>query len=58
MRYLIALCLLCACSGPETRKDCEVGIYAHPRLPRPAGRIVVRCDGLERAIIDADKVTP
>lgn len=58
MRYLLTLCLLCGCGGVETRKDCEVGIYAHPSKPRPAGRILVRCDGLERATIDADKVTP
>ena len=56
MRWLVALCLLTACSAPERRKDCTVSIYDHPTKKRPAGRIVVRCDGLDRATIDAERV--
>ena len=56
MRLLLALCLLTACSAPERRKDCTVSIYDHPTKKRPAGRIVVRCDGLDRATIDAERV--
>lgn len=53
---LLLTCLLCACGAPERRANCTVAIYAHPTKKSPAGRIVVRCDGLDRATIDADHV--
>jgi len=45
------------CSGAmEQRKSCTIAIHDHPKLPRPAGRIKVRCDGVDRATIDAKRV--
>ena len=55
MRWLL-LCFLTACSATQTRESCDVTIYRHPSKPSPAGRIVVRCDGREQAVIDADQV--
>ena len=53
---LLALLLVAGCSAPEQRKTCTVAIHNHPTLPRPAGRIKVRCDGVDRATIDARRV--
>lgn len=54
MHRLLLLCLLLpACSGPEKRDNCTVTVEPHPSQPYPAGVIVVRCDGLERARIVA-----
>lgn len=53
--FLLALSLE-GCSAPEQRQTCTVAIHDHPTLPRPAGRIKVRCDGLDRATIDARRV--
>ena len=44
------------CGAAEQRKSCTVAIHNHPTLPRPAGRIKVRCDGKDRATIDARRV--
>jgi len=57
MRRVLLLCLLLpACAGVERRADCAVTVVDHPIKPRPAGRIIVRCDGVPRATIDADRV--
>jgi hypothetical protein len=55
MRLAVVALLLVGC-GAEQRQTCTVGIHNHPTLPRPAGRIKVRCDGLDRATIDARRV--
>ncbi len=52
----LAIALLLSSCGAEQRKACTVGIHDHPTLPRPAGRIKVRCDGVDRATIDARRV--
>ena len=52
----LAIALLLSSCGAEQRRDCTVGIHNHPTLPRPAGRIKVRCDGVDRATIDAKRV--
>jgi hypothetical protein len=52
---LIVLLLVAGC-GAEQRRACTVAIHNHPTLPRPAGRIKVRCDGVDRATIDAKRV--
>jgi uncharacterized lipoprotein YmbA len=52
---VVALLLVAGCSA-EQRTTCTVGIHNHPTLPRPAGRIKVRCDGVDRATIDARRV--
>ena len=44
------------CGAAEQRQTCTVAIHDHPKLPRPAGRIKVRCDGVDRATIDARRV--
>lgn len=58
MRGLLLLltCLLCACSAPERRDNCAASIEPHPKLPYPAGVIIVRCDGVERVRITAKRV--
>jgi hypothetical protein len=56
MRLAVVALLLVAGCGAEQRKTCTVGIHNHPTLPRPAGRIKVRCDGTDRATIDAKRV--
>lgn len=48
--------LLTSCGAPEQRTTCTVAIHDHPELPRPAGRIKVRCDGVDRATIDAKRI--
>jgi hypothetical protein len=53
---LLLCLLLSACAGVERRTDCTVQVLDHPSKPRPAGRIVVLCDGLRRATIDAEHV--
>lgn len=53
---LLLLIWLAGCSAPEQRQTCTVAIHDHPKLPRPAGRIKVRCDGVDRATIDARRV--
>lgn len=53
---LLLCLLLSACAGVERRADCAVTVVDHPSKPRPAGRIIVRCDGVPRATIDADRV--
>lgn len=53
----IVLLPAAGCSGAmEQRQTCTVAIHDHPKLPRPAGRIKVRCDGKDRATIDAKRV--
>ena len=53
---LLIVLLLVGCGAPEQRRACTVAIHNHPTLPRPAGRIKVRCDGVDRATIDAKRV--
>ena len=52
----LAIALLLSSCSAEQRKTCTVAIHNHPTLPRPAGRIKIRCDGLDRATIDARRV--
>ena len=53
---VVALLLVSGCGAPEQRRACTIAIHNHPTLPRPAGRIKVRCDGVDRATIDAKRV--
>ena len=53
MILILAAWLLTDCSAPEQRTHCSVTVEPHPSQPYPAGVIVVRCDGLERARIVA-----
>ena len=56
---LLVIGLLVPCvagCSAEQRTTCTVAIHDHPTLPRPAGRIKVRCDGKDRATIDARRV--
>ena len=53
MLLILAALLLAACSAPEQRNHCSVTVEPHPSKPYPAGVIVVRCDGMERARIVA-----
>ena len=56
MRLAVVTLLLVGCGAPEQRISCTVAIHNHPTMPRPAGRIKVRCDGVDRATIDARRV--
>lgn len=52
----LALAMLAAC-GPLVRQTCDVGIWPHPSgKPKPAGTILVKCDGKVQVRIDADSV--
>lgn len=53
---MAALVALTSCSAPERRDNCAASIEPHPKLPYPAGVIVVRCDGVERVRITAKRV--
>lgn len=58
LALVVLLALLCTegCGAAEQRTTCTVAIHDHPTLPKPAGRIKVRCDGKDRATIDAKRV--
>jgi hypothetical protein len=54
VRWLAALALLTGC-GPVTCQQVAIGIFPHPTQPRPAGRVLVQCDG--KAVLMADAAT-
>lgn len=51
----IAVALLLSGCGPLVCTRLEIGILPHPVRPRPAGRVVVMCDG--RAVVQAEAPT-
>lgn len=53
---LLLLLWLAGCGAAEQRQTCTVAIHDYPHLPRPAGCVKVRCDGLDRATICAKRV--
>ena len=48
---------LTACS-PLQCQTADVGIWPHPTKPAPAARIIVKCDGSPKVILDAERVGP
>ncbi len=53
---LAALWLTCACSAPLRCAKSPIVIDKHPTKAKPAGRVVVGCDGRTVVVIDADEV--
>lgn len=53
---VLALAALTGC-GPTTCRQVVVAIYRHPRLPIPAGQVVLMCDGQTVAQATAPTVT-
>ena len=49
------MALLLSGCGPLVCTRLEIGILPHPVRPRPAGRVVVMCDG--RAVVQAEAPT-
>lgn len=45
MARVLLLALLLGACGPLRCHRVEVGVYPFDGQPRPAGRVVVRCDG-------------
>lgn len=40
--------------GPVVCQTVDVGKWPHPTKPRPAGRVIVACDGKPKVVLDAD----
>lgn len=60
VRCLIAVALvtLLGCGGAVKCDDTRFVVVAHPSgAPRPAGRVVVSCDGAQLMAIDASRVS-
>ena len=54
MRWLMVLA--CAACSPTVCQTVEVGLFDHPRKPRPAAQLRLRCDSKVVVEIDADTV--
>lgn len=56
MKYLLLAFLLSACA-PLTCQTLWVEIYSREGKPRPAGRVVLTCDGKKVIEANGDNVT-
>lgn len=55
-RWACAVCAGLTACGPLVCQTADVGIWPHPSKPKPAGRIIVQCDGKPKVVLDADTV--
>lgn len=54
----LGLALALTACAPLQCQTADVGIWPHPTKPAPAARIIVKCDGSPKVILDAERVGP
>jgi len=42
--------------APLNCQTADIGIWPHPTKPKPAGTLIVTCDGKPKVVINADRV--
>lgn len=50
MKWIAAVLLLAGC-GPLNCQSFAVDVYAHPRKPKPAGKVIMQCNG--KTVVEA-----
>lgn len=57
MRWILMAFAVSACSATQCR-EVSIDIHSMPGKPKPAGVVVIGCDGRKLVVIEADKVGP
>tara|TARA_R100000008_G_scaffold76644_1_gene56626 strand:+ start:1441 stop:1800 length:360 start_codon:yes stop_codon:yes gene_type:complete len=63
VRRALGIIILCSMPvsaincGPSVCEKTSIVITSHPDLPKPAGKVTVKCDGKDKAVIISKKVT-